>query len=128
MAEIRVGQVVTLVKFDDDNEMYDCSYSLVGKQVKVTAIEESCFDFEHNGDTYGWPLSAIAIDEPQPRRIALTLAKDTTETECGACPFAARGPYPRSFCDQFDALREPLDSMNQNFRRLPECIAAEVTP
>lgn len=53
------------------------------------------------------------------RRIILTLASDTTETECGACP-----RFNASFLPCTAAGR---DSRGKLFR-LPECIAAESKP
>lgn len=57
------------------------------------------------------------------RRIALTLAADTTETECGACPCITE----REQCGAFS--QKDLDNNAEGtFLRLPECIAAEVKP
>lgn len=65
MTTIKVGQEVTLKKFAY-NDLHCCANSLVGKRVIVTNIGEDYFDFEYNGDTYGWPLDAADSAESRP--------------------------------------------------------------
>ncbi len=55
------------------------------------------------------------------RRISLTLAADTTATECGNCPCIT----DREQCGAF-GQRDLDNNAEGTFLRLPECIAAEV--
>ena len=62
------------------------------------------------------------------RRIALTLAADTTATECGACPHIRR-TLGMSRCEVFRRALESGEVETPPIpfpSRLPECIQAEV--
>lgn len=58
---------------------------------------------------------------PPARRISLTLAADTTATECGACSFVDE------HCRIFQARVRVYDHVagRERNQRLPECVAAE---
>ncbi len=72
----------------------------------------------------GWTLKKEAPDAP-PRRIALTLAADTTATECGACPMLDEYEYGGAgCCHAFDDEAPPRKGGVR--QRLARCIAAEV--
>lgn len=58
------------------------------------------------------------------RHIILTLASDTTETECGACPFADE--HCRIFSRRIRIYNHATGREVNS--RLPECIAAESKP
>ncbi len=69
--------------------------------------------------TAAWKL----VSQPGPRRIRLTLAPDTTATECGGCTRLRETEDDAWFCRAF-AGHIPMNT--QRAQRLPECIAAEV--
>jgi hypothetical protein len=69
--------------------------------------------------TGGWCL----VEPAPPRRISLTLAADTTATECGACPLLQTHDErvgSVTSCGRWGG------DMGRSRMRLPECIAAEV--
>jgi len=65
-----------------------------------------------------WKLKAVASTR---RRVALDLAPDTTETECGACPM--RHGWT---CEIFGKLQELEQEDFRRFARRQACINAEV--
>lgn len=62
MTKFKEGQEVILKRFED-TDMYMCVNSVVGKMVTITNIGEDEFDFEYDGNTYGWPMDAA--EEPR---------------------------------------------------------------
>lgn len=67
--------------------------------------------------------------EPAPaRRIALALAADTTDTECGKCPFSVPGSGYCWIWQEQCKWGEPIPGTKggMTYQRLSECIAAEV--
>jgi hypothetical protein len=65
------------------------------------------------------------IEDPKPRRIVLTLANDTTETECGACRCVTE-VEGRDICGAFGG--ELAFDDKTGYRRLEVCLAAEARP
>lgn len=61
------------------------------------------------------------------RRIALTLAADTTATECGKCPMLTIDCWSDGGqANDCRAFRQFVAWKDGNYSRLPECIQAEV--
>ncbi len=60
------------------------------------------------------------LKNQEPRRITLTLAADTTVTECGGCPAQSLNQ-----CGAYGLKPREYDRESGKFKRLPECIAAE---
>lgn len=73
--------------------------------------------------TTAWKL----VSQPGPRRIRLSLAADTTATECGACSMLDEYEYGGSGCCHAFEDKSPPNPGGIR-QRLPECIAAEVSP
>jgi hypothetical protein len=71
------------------------------------------------------------MPSPLPRRIALPLAADTSDTRCGSCPSLEADWSTAANADRCTAFRKLVrfhgaTAKDGYYERLPECRAAEV--
>jgi len=100
------------------------------RELRVTAVDGDQVAVEYTRRDHGgtffsgpWLQRLWTMVEPAPvRRIVLALAADTTEKECGACPF--RGEHCQVFQRRVEVWSPTLG--HDEYKRLDECIAAEV--
>ncbi len=120
MSNFKAGDRVRIL--DDD---LDSSPQHVGKIVTLSKVTDLDAFFRYKGRDVPWNLDSIENETPQLRTRRLTMAADTTATECGKCSCLTVIGGDRMHC-QADQRDLECSSVAGRAHRLASCIAAEV--